>query len=159
MPNTQNTNLPTALTMVLTEQLPNGIRQEAELTITDEFYWNCEGELVWDFRQVFVKRVAEEIIESREYDEEFLNYVEKLSRNIKKNGLKKPVVFGPGGLEGNHRVVACHLAGIKKIPAWVGRVETRPRKMELIGQMRELHAKAQRTARARKSGETKKAAV
>jgi hypothetical protein len=108
-----------------TAELPPEIRAEAELTIADDFWHNESRTLVWQLKDTRITKAAEHLIEQAEYCEEFFDHVDVLMADIKQNGLKQPPVFGPNGIEGNHRIVACYQLGIRTIPSYVARFAPR----------------------------------
>jgi len=107
---------------ISTNKLPEDIRLEAELTIPNGIEFNMDGKIiVWELRGVLVRPLAEMIYEEG-VDEFFEEYTDTLATDIQLNGLRRPIVIGLGGIEGNHRIIAAYKSGIQVIPAYVARL-------------------------------------
>ena len=104
---------------VATDMLPPDVRSEAEHTIPDDFY--PEGDLVWKLTDINVDEFCAEWdrVNELNWDQKEYRYCEKLGQDMLKNGQQQPLVIGPGGMEGNHRMLAAHIAGIPTLKAWV----------------------------------------
>jgi GNAT superfamily N-acetyltransferase len=104
-----------------TDQLPEDMRREAEHTIPDDWGNNDgEAEFVWSFRNVPMTRFEEEdLLGDYENDAEAMEHINELAADVKRNGFTQPIVLGPGGREGNHRLAVAQLLGLKTIPAIV----------------------------------------
>lgn len=102
--------------LLATEGLPRGVRREAELTFTEDFLLNADGELRWYLGSV--NPMDFDALGQFAYDEAGLARVRQLAKDIARNGLKRPVVIGPESVEGNHRLAACQSLGMESIPAY-----------------------------------------
>jgi hypothetical protein len=104
------------------EALPENIRIEAEKTVSEDWLLNFSlDDLVWERKKCRIAPIAEELIEQLEGDEEFMEHAFAMGRLLKTEPQREPIVFGPCGLEGHHRLVGAHLEGIKTLNAVVAR--------------------------------------
>jgi len=109
-----NLNRCLAGTGLRTEDLPPEVRIEAEKTIGDEYRWNSDVEaLRWQFVEMPIDDATAYLDEQIEEHQ-----IKRLAADIRKNGVRLPVVFGPCGVEGQHRIQAAKLAGLTTIPVY-----------------------------------------
>jgi hypothetical protein len=104
----------TATQYYRTEELPPAVRREANKTITEDWEWNAEGELRWYLTEV----PLQELLGGDDNGEEFENWSQTLARKIISSKRFDPIVIGPCGIEGNHRIRAAEILGMKMVPAW-----------------------------------------
>lgn len=106
--------------LIATEDLPKRILAQAELTIDENFHLNVEGDLMWRREKVPVADLAsDDINDALQLDEAFAARARKIAAAMGREGQKQPIVVGPSGLEGNHRVAAALLLGWETIDAYV----------------------------------------
>lgn len=101
-----------------TEDLPDDIKKEVGFNTDDDFYRNVEGDLIWNYKEVPIETLEESIPDESmlgDLEDEYES-MESLKEDIKKNGIKRPIVIAPNGIEGYHRLIAVQELGIKKIP-------------------------------------------
>lgn len=101
--------------------LPTDAQEEADNTYDQDFLNNAEGDLVWDLRSVPVDPLVDEMYENG-VDEDYEEVTDELANDIKTNGLQRPIVIGPQGIEGHHRLLAAQKAGLATVPAYVWRI-------------------------------------
>ena len=108
----------TPLNNIRTEDLPSEIQAEIEKSLGDDrsYEQNIEGDLVWDLEFVDANSISAdlfippEVLADEGYD------LEGLIQSLKSEGFKMPIISGPSGIEGLHRITAAVSAGIAKVP-------------------------------------------
>lgn len=92
--------------LLTTDELPGSVRADVDKTISEEAQWNAEGELRWQMRQLSPAEAETYLSEDWRSDSAFVKRAERLAKAIQKDGQKKPVIVGPSGVEGQHRLAA-----------------------------------------------------
>ena len=100
-----------------TDALPREVRRDASA------HDYATPATCWLLRSVPVQDAAESFL-GEEWWRRQEDYAHELARSIKRYGLRTPVVFGPQGFEGHHRLAAAVLLGWEHITAYVSRPQS-----------------------------------
>lgn len=94
------------------DKLPREVRRDASA--------HDDATECWLLRAVPVQDAAESFLDEPWWEGQG-DYARELARSIKRYGLRNPIVFGPQGFEGHHRLAAVHLLGWETVPAYISR--------------------------------------
>jgi len=105
-----------------TSDLPTNVRKDAEISISGGRGFSVDN-VAWR-RTDMPMAEALEVAPDEDVESEYP--FDDLVENIRKNGIQQPIVVGPNGVEGLHRIWAANRAGLKTVPAYVYEVVDTP---------------------------------
>lgn len=111
------------------DQLPDDLKHDAMVTMEgatdgEEEQYSME-DVMWYYTTVPVDvSIFDDIPDPEEHFESCGYDMPALIEDIKKNGVRTPVVIGPYGFEGHHRMWAAYMVGLEEIPALMYKYDT-----------------------------------
>lgn len=106
------------------EAFPPELQEEMQMTVSDDFWNNLEGELLWREETVPVDQLMyDNVIDQLNTDEDgYAARALRIGKDMMKNGQKMPIVLGPSSMEGYGRLGGAILMKMPTIRAIVSRV-------------------------------------
>jgi|GEM_PF-6212252 len=100
------------------EVLPILIQSEIDKVLSDDFINNTDDDIYISTRYASLSELIDKLPDG--YEDEIRGIqkyrVDKLAKQLKLSGVKSPIIIGPEGIEGQHRILAAKIAGLYEVP-------------------------------------------
>ncbi len=107
-----------SIDMSIYDLLPKLIQSEIDKVLSENFIINADDNIYISTRYALLSKFIDGLPDGYENEiRDVQKYkIDKLADQLSVQGIKSPIIVGPEGIEGQHRILAAKIAGLNEIP-------------------------------------------